>query len=171
MKSVYLAIKEYVKAALPNKTYRQFRFEQYEYHFDETAQKLLVALHYSLDGEVNFTEKLEFPVDTASFGAARRDALDSGGECFAYHGGISYYKAYLPAEIVGLKLDAEQAAFWNKVYQRGLGEFFYRNEIDFRGLVNFPVTGRGDMKFGGSEAMAQMEGKVVSEMVAGVEAY
>jgi len=56
--------------------------------------------------------------------------------------GISYYKLYCPKEIKinGFSLIRAQAEFWNIVYTKGLGEFFYKNKIDFRGLVNFPYT-------------------------------
>src|SRR3989339_1871486 len=57
--------------------------------------------------------------------------------------GISYFKIYCPKEIViPYYLSKAQADFWNTVYTKGLGEFFYRNKIDFRGLINFPsLTG------------------------------
>jgi UDP-N-acetylmuramoylalanine--D-glutamate ligase len=44
--------------------------------------------------------------------------------------GISYYKLYCPEKII-LKnpLSKAQAEFWNTVYTKGLGEFFYRNKI------------------------------------------
>lgn len=54
--------------------------------------------------------------------------------------GIGYYKAYCPKQITiknGI-LSKPEAEFWNKLYTKGLGEFFYRNEIDYRGLVKFP---------------------------------
>ncbi len=57
--------------------------------------------------------------------------------------GVSYWKMYCPAKMVleaGYALDAEQAAFWTTVYTKGLGEFFYRHQIDFRGLIQFPAT-------------------------------
>ena len=54
--------------------------------------------------------------------------------------GIGYYKAYCPKkiEIKSGVLNKEQAKFWNKLYERGLGEFFYKNQIDFRNLIKFP---------------------------------
>ncbi|MBI4974160.1 hypothetical protein HZC27_06140 [Candidatus Roizmanbacteria bacterium] len=60
--------------------------------------------------------------------------------------GVSYWKLYCPKEmkVNSCKLNAEQAAFWNTVYTRGLGEFFYRNELDFRGLISFPVSQKVD---------------------------
>lgn len=56
--------------------------------------------------------------------------------------GISYWKTFCPAVIktptIGLTKD--QANFWNTVYTKGLGEFFYKNQLDFHGLINFPYV-------------------------------
>ncbi|MBP9774130.1 MAG: hypothetical protein KBD00_05935, partial [Candidatus Peribacteraceae bacterium] len=54
-------------------------------------------------------------------------------------GGISYYKTCLPKKIVikSGSLSQADAEFWKEVYENGLGEFFYKNNIDFRGLINF----------------------------------
>jgi hypothetical protein len=41
-------------------------------------------------------------------------------------------------QVETVRLNREQANFWNTVYTKGLGEFFYQNKIDFRGLVQFP---------------------------------
>jgi len=54
--------------------------------------------------------------------------------------GISYWKLYCPQSIIikPFSLTKQQADFWNTVYTKGLGEFFYKNKIDFRNLVSFP---------------------------------
>jgi hypothetical protein len=54
--------------------------------------------------------------------------------------GISYWKLYAPKKIVleNRMLSRAEADFWNTVYTKGLGEFFYKNQIDFRGRVIFP---------------------------------
>lgn len=54
--------------------------------------------------------------------------------------GISYWKTYCLKEIVikPFTLTRNQAEFWNTVYTKGLGEFFYENKIDYRGLISFP---------------------------------
>ncbi len=54
--------------------------------------------------------------------------------------GISYWKLTCPPhmEIRSGKLSKKQAEFWNTIYSEGLGEFYYRNAIDFRGRVVFP---------------------------------
>ena len=56
--------------------------------------------------------------------------------------GLSYWKTYCPKKMIIKSggLTKEQAAFWTKLYVNGLGEFFYKNKIDWRGLGNFPVA-------------------------------
>ena len=54
--------------------------------------------------------------------------------------GISYWKTYWPKhiEIKNYTLSTSQARFWNTIYTQGLGEFYFKNDIDFRGLISFP---------------------------------
>lgn len=56
--------------------------------------------------------------------------------------GISFWKATCSTEIrIGWgKLTKTESQFWENVYTRGLGEFYYRNKIDFRNLVHFPYS-------------------------------
>lgn len=58
--------------------------------------------------------------------------------------GISYYKLFCPRtiEISTFSITKRQAEFWNIVYTKGLGEFFYKNKIDFHGLVQFPYEAK-----------------------------
>lgn len=56
--------------------------------------------------------------------------------------GISYWKTFCPTTIDtgSIALTKQQTEFWNTVYTKGLGEFFYTNAIDFRGLMQFPAS-------------------------------
>ena len=114
------------------KTYNSFIFDSYAFD-PETGE---IRLIYNLDDEVQFTEVLEIPTEGICLNAIEQ-AL------FALHlaGGASYYKTCCPKQIdvrSGI-LNTNQARFWNNVYENGLGEFFYENTIDFRGLINFPI--------------------------------
>ena len=117
------------------KKFSTFIFDSYEWK-PETGT---VKLHYSLDDEIKFTETLTLPEPVQSI-AGQEEELDRA--LFALHliGGISYYKTCLPKtiEIRSGKLSPKQAEFWNSVYENGLGEFFYKNDIDFEGLIRFP---------------------------------
>ena len=114
--------------------YKTFIFESYEFN----KEKREIKLFYSLDNKVFFCEKITLPdIDYFSF---NEELLDKA--LFNLHliAGASYYKTYCPKEIKissGV-LSKEQALFWNDIYTKGLGEFFFKNNIDFRGLVDFP---------------------------------
>lgn len=65
--------------------------------------------------------------------------------------GMSYWKAFAVEQIDlnGMRMTAEQSEFWKTVYTKGLGEFFFVNNIDYRGLVQFPITAEDAMTPGG----------------------
>lgn len=93
-----------------------------------------IELHYSLDDDLHFTETLLLPKSEAR---DPRSAL-----LLALHlvAGVSYFKTCLPKEIAihSGTLTEDQAYFWNTVYTKGLGEFFFRNKIDYHDLIHFP---------------------------------
>lgn len=113
---------------------KQFIFRSYS--FDPATGD--VALTYAIDDQ-EFTERLKFPLPSEP---AAVDPATLDRALFALHlvAGVSYYKAKLPPQIIieSGSLSAEQAKFWNDLYTLGLGEFFFRNNLDFRGYVNFP---------------------------------
>jgi len=114
--------------------YRTFIFESY--FFDKEKREII--FFYSLDEEVSFCEKIILPNN--DYFDYDEKILDKA--LFNLHliVGISYYKTYCPEEIkiISGVLSKEQALFWNDTYTKGLGEFFFKNKIDFRGLINFP---------------------------------
>jgi len=116
-------------------SYKQFIFEDYQ--FDEAKHTL--SLHYSFDGVVPFTESFHFDFDFAPYNPA---LLDRACQTLFFLAGVSYYKAYLAPELVVRKgeIDPEAAAFFSATYERGLGEFFYVNQLDPRTKVTFPAT-------------------------------
>ena len=120
----------------PMLNYDRFIFESYS--FDSSSGR--IELRYSLDGDLQFTEALDIPVEAIT----RADHPDLDKALFMLHliGGISYYKTCLPKkiEVLSGSLSKEQAAFWNDVYENGLGEFFYKNNVDFRELIKFPQS-------------------------------
>ncbi len=115
--------------------YQQFIFESYE--FD--AGTGVLKLHYALDNALHFTETYRFDFPYAQYDAA---ALDRAIQALFFLAGVSYYKLYVPTEIVvkAGQLDADMATFFSKTYQRGLGEFWYVNKLDPRTPVTFPAT-------------------------------
>lgn len=89
------------------------------------------------DKSIDFTEKISFPLVTNKIPETLLKSLLDNVMLIL---GISYWKLYCPQNIVikPFFLSKEQAEFWNIVYTKGMGEFFYKNKIDFRGLISFP---------------------------------
>jgi len=116
----------------------EFIFEKYEIN----EAKGEFRFYYNLNGKIDFVEKLTIDSESVAWKKINRELLDKISFNLHLMLGISYWKAYCPKKItVGSgKLNKEQAEFWNKLYANGLGEFFYKNKIDFRGLIKFPYS-------------------------------
>jgi hypothetical protein len=117
----------------PTLPYKQFIFESYD--FDRDAKTL--HLHYSLDGDLTFTESYRFDFDFVDYDQA---VFDRAAACLWLLAGVSYYKKFIPREIVikGFDLDPFMAKFFTKAYERGLGEFWFVNKLDPHTPVTFP---------------------------------
>ncbi len=109
-----------------------FEFVSYKIHLD----KKTIDFNYRAR-EIYFTEKIILPEEIPS--SIKEELVDQVLENLHLILGISYYKIYCPKKInVPYRLSKAQADFWNTIYTKGLGEFFYKNTIDFRNLINFP---------------------------------
>ncbi len=101
------------------------------------ASKTVLSFLYFIGAE-RFEEKIYLPKPISS--TVNKDVLKE--LLFNLHLalGISYWKmrCYPIIEIKSGVLTKEQAQFWELIYIKGLGEFYYRNNIDFRTLVSFP---------------------------------
>lgn len=119
------------------KQYSTFRFTNYSWNHH--AGK--ISLKYALDKDVDFEELLFLPEPVTDERLKARE-WEIERLLFALHliGGISYFKTCLPRQITVAsgELGRSEAKFWNTVYEKGLGEFFFQNDIDFRGLMKFP---------------------------------
>lgn len=100
------------------------------------AESGLAKLHYSFDQQTIFTEEIDFGI------ASDHPALETALIHLSVAAGISYYKAFVPKTIIveGEGLSEDEAAFFTKMYQNGLGEFACRNEIDMSGRCGFIVN-------------------------------
>jgi len=109
--------------------------------YESALEKGEILFHFGFTGEKNidFTEKISFPPVVNEVPEALLRAILNNLMIIL---GISYWKVYCPKEIVieSNFLTEEQAKFWNIIYTKGLGEFFYKNKLDFRGLIKFPFS-------------------------------
>jgi len=113
--------------------YQHFIFKDYK--FDPGSKQL--RLHYSLDDQLNFEEVYGFEFDFADYDEA---TLERAIQTLFFLAGVSYYKTFVPPEIIVEQgqLDESAAAFYSQTYQKGLGEFWYVNQLDPNTPVIFP---------------------------------
>jgi len=118
-----------------NTNLQTFVFEQYQF---DTQTKIL-ELVYSFDEETFFTESITFDFNIIDYD---QSALEKAFFLTWILCGISYFKATLPPtiKIKGHYLDENQASFFTKIYTQGLGEFFFENNINPHGAINFPIS-------------------------------
>jgi len=117
-----------------------FSFERFEVEKDNQTVSFFYAIGMSGSKTLSFQDKIVLPAPISP--GVPKALLSSILSSLHLILGISYWKLYCPKEIriESGSLTEKQALFWNIVYTKGLGEFFYRNEIDFRGLIAFPFA-------------------------------
>lgn len=107
------------------------------YRFDPSTK--ILNLEYGYDDSLTFTETYTFGFDFVDYDQL---AFDRACQLLFFMAGVSYYKAYVAPEIriESGQLDEQTASFFRKTYQRGLGEFFYINQLDPQTAVPFRAT-------------------------------
>jgi len=121
------------------KPFKQFILSGYQW--DES--QLTASFSYSFDDEQFFTEKIDFtPLQEKNYFKVINTDRENIENILAHLHialGVSYYKLYPTKEIVvnTLQLTENQKNFWNTFYLKWLWEFFYRNQLDPRGLAQF----------------------------------
>lgn len=115
--------------------YQRFIFSSYT--FDPSTKML--ALRYAFENGPTFCESFRFDFEFATYDEA---VLDRAIQLLFFMAGVSYFKAFLPPEITvsAGQIDKPTAEFLSKTWQRGLGEYWYVNDLDPRTPISFPIT-------------------------------
>ena len=113
----------------------EFIFAGYDAQIEQGYVNFFYTIKRGWEG-FKFTEKITFDPVSGFDPDVIKKILDSLHLAL----GVSYWKLFCPKEILTPKisLSQNQANFWNTVYAKGLGEFFYKNKINYRRLINFP---------------------------------
>lgn len=119
----------------------QFIFDSYVFNAGEQT----LTLNYGVDDKYAFTESYSFDFNFAQFNP---DVLDRAIQNLFFMAGVSYYKAFLPSEIIIKtgQLDEISAHFFGKTWQKGLGEFFYTNQLDPNTAITFPANAQRELR-------------------------
>ncbi|MGB2791036.1 MAG: UDP-N-acetylmuramoyl-L-alanine--D-glutamate ligase [Candidatus Moraniibacteriota bacterium] len=116
----------------------KFVFDSYSFSPEGKKASFVYRMEFENREPMVFTDTLLFPElpETISASEALIDSVLRGVHIAL---GVSYYKLSCPEHIeVTYALSKKQADFWNTIYRKGLGEFFFRNNIDPRGRISFP---------------------------------
>lgn len=118
------------------------RFIYKSYKVEEVADEIRITHEFLLEPDIVFRPTVSIPRPPSLRSGASGQAFSGRFEPerfapYAFHLGlieaISYWKAAVPGEVVveaGV-LSPTQIRFWYDLFIHGLGEFFYRNDIDF----------------------------------------
>lgn len=114
--------------------FNKFIFKKYRFNSNDGT----LELHYSFDNELNFMETMKFQIEGNEYS---NELLDKALFNLFIMAGVSYYKAYQvnEIEILDNKLSNEDAAFFAKTYRKGLGEYYFVNNLDPKKEIYFPV--------------------------------
>ncbi len=130
----------------PKFTLFRAAYKTFVYHgFDAVPVKdgFRVTYRFEIPDLTEFSPEWVFPFPEADLtDPALRGLLFSLGMTEL----VSYWKCCCPEEIVVEcgTLTGEQTAFWKKLYYNGLGEFFYRNDIDVNRDTFVTLSSRGE---------------------------
>ena len=101
----------------------------------------VASLVYAFDDGLEMTETVTVPGAPFMLEGERAAAATQALRLLHLIAGVSYFKAAVPNEIRidSYGIDAETASLLENIYVNGLGEFAYRNGLDLRGRIKFPV--------------------------------
>lgn len=102
----------------------------------------VAQLVYAFDDGPELVETITIPGAPFALDDERMRAVEQALRLLHLVAGVSYYKAAVPRDIriEAYPIDAATAALLTEVYENGLGEFAYRNGLQLRGAIRFPVS-------------------------------
>lgn len=135
---------------------KKFIFESYEF----VPETLTASFRYSFDHEMFFTEKVVF----GGMEDYDEETLKRALFLSFIITGVSYYKLFPRTEIGWSAggIDEWQSNFLNKVYQEGLGQYAFENELKRQDLAQFSPTNTSEVfapiSYGGEGIMSLQSG-------------
>ena len=114
---------------------RHPRFVYESFSLETAGEGLQARFHFRIEPGIEFAPEITFErIDRREVEAIPKAALEN----LVFHLGLiemlSYWKAACSPEIVvqAGALNSEQQAWWTELIHRGMGEYFYVNQIDFQ---------------------------------------
>jgi UDP-N-acetyl-alpha-D-muramoyl-L-alanyl-L-glutamate epimerase len=120
--------------------YPKFRYEGFR--IDKTPSTATARFHFSIPPDITFTPEVHFAAVKDGWHAVPEEFLNNA----VFHLGLieafSYWKATVSPtiEVLAGPMSSHQVEWWKDLLINGMGEFFYRNDIDFTGEDFVKIT-------------------------------
>ncbi len=119
-----------------------FEFTSYQFEPEKKRIVFYYKTHFNHEDPITFTEAILLPQAPRLQNISPK-LTERILQSLHIILGISYYKFYCAPKIqLPYELSKDEANFWNTVYQKGLGEFFYQNKLDPKNSPKFPFKKR-----------------------------
>ena len=106
-----------------------FEFTSYKFEPKKKRAVFRYKTHFKDNSSIIFSETIVLPEKPLK--SSDPTAVKEMLKALHIMLGISYYKLYCATNIkLPYELSKKEAYFWNTVYKKGLGEFFFRNNLD-----------------------------------------
>jgi hypothetical protein len=111
--------------------YPVFRYERFE--IERTSPHLTVRFHFSIPPDISFRPEVHFEPVGEDWFAVDDKFLNNAVFHLGLIEALSYWKATASPviEVHAGALNSAQVQWWEDLLINGMGEFFYRNDIDF----------------------------------------
>lgn len=115
----------------------KFIFKNYEFNYSQSIAKF----HYAFDNGYRFTEEVKFESSDAVDVQSNTNLVGKALFLAFILIGTSYYKTFPSVEVeMGFSIDEWQTKFFNSIYQEGLSQFAFENELRREDLAHFKVN-------------------------------
>lgn len=115
-----------------------FEFTSYEFEPEKKRVVFHYATKFSRGETMHFTEAILLP-NIPELKHISQNLITKTLEDLHLALGISYYKFYCATKVsLPYQLSKSEADFWNTVYKKGLGEFWYQNKLNPKQAPVFP---------------------------------
>src|SRR5262245_57931007 len=111
--------------------YPVFRYEQFE--IEVASAKITARFRFSIPPDISFAPEVHFEAVQEGWRSVPDEFLHNAVFQLGLIEAFSYWKATASPliEVHAGHLSGEQLRWWEDLLTHGMGEFFYRNEIDF----------------------------------------
>lgn len=124
-----------------------FEFTSYDFNLQERRAIFNYKTEFKGKDPILWTEVIALP-EITNLQNIPKQQLEKILQSLHIILGISYWKFYCATNIkLNYQLTNKEAEFWNTVYQKGLGEFFYKNNLDPKISPQFPYDKKNNLNY------------------------